>query len=84
VPVRFVDDDENPEIKRGNVYMAILNKFVEVTCGKDIPIPGGIECSLRDAKVKDIIRAKDLKLPTGVHLSSKFDPDIVLAVIQAG
>jgi hypothetical protein len=84
VPVSFVDDDDNPDLKRGNIYVAKISKFVEVTCGRGIPIPRNIPFSLLNAKNRDVVRVKDLKLPSGVALSKKADPEAVLAVIQSG
>ena len=84
VPVRFVDDDDNPDLKRGNIYLANISKFVEITCGKGIPIPRNIPFSLLNAKNRDVVRVKDLILPVGVALSKKTDPEAVIAVIQSG
>lgn len=82
--MRFVDDDDNPDLKRGSIYVANISKFVEITCGKGTPIPRNIPFSLLNAKNRDILRVKDLILPVGVALSKKADPEAVIAVIQSG
>ena len=83
VPVNYVGDDDNPELKKGNIYLARQTKFVEVTCSRE-EIPNSIDFSLRDAKNGDVVRASSIILPEGVKLHKNVKPDMVLAVIKSG
>ena len=85
MPVKYTHEEDNAELKRGNLCVNTQSKFVEVVCASwQVPIPSRLEVSLLAAKSTDIIRVKDVKLPPGVALSKKADPESVIAVFSSG
>ncbi|KPF65905.1 50S ribosomal protein L25 [alpha proteobacterium AAP81b] len=80
VPVRFVDEDKSPGMKRGAV-VNIVRHEVQVDCAPD-SIPGELVISLAGRDVGDSIHISAVTLPAGVvpHIH---DRDFTIATIVA-
>lgn len=80
VPVRFVDEDRSPGIKRGGV-LNIVRHEVELYCPANA-IPDEIVISLEGRDVPDSIRISDARLGEGVTPVIT-DRDFTIATIGA-
>ena len=65
VPVRFVNEDQSPGIKRGGV-LNIVRREVELACPADA-IPGEIVVDLTGLEIGDSVHISHVKLPEGVR-----------------
>lgn len=80
VPVRFVDEDKSPGIKRGGVLNAVRHE-IEVVAPAD-QIPDDIIVSLAGTDVGDSIHISSIQLPAGVT-PAVADRDFTIATIVA-
>lgn len=80
VPVRFVDEEESPGIKRGAV-LNVVRHDLELSCDASV-IPDDIEISLKGLDVGESIHISAVKLPEGVE-STITDRDFTIATIVA-
>ena len=80
VPVRFVDEEESPGIKRGGV-LNVVRHDVEVTCPSNA-IPDDLVVSLAGLDVGASIHISAFKLPEGVQPTIA-DRDFTVATIVA-
>ena len=80
VPVRFVDEDQSPGIKRGGV-LNVVRHDVEVTCPSN-GIPDDLVVSLAGLDVGASIHISAFKLPEGVTPTIT-DRDFTVATIVA-
>lgn len=65
VPVRFVNEDGSPGIKRGGV-LNIVRRTVELVCPADA-IPGEILVDLAGREIGDSVHISEVTLPEGVR-----------------
>lgn len=65
VPVRFVNEDGSPGIKRGGV-LNIVRRTVELLCPADA-IPGEITVDLAGREIGDSVHISEVTLPEGVR-----------------
>lgn len=68
----FVNQEKSPGIKKSGFLHVVLRR-VEVICDSGETIPEKIEVDVGSLHIGNKIRAKDLKLPTGVKLAAKDD-----------
>ena len=80
VPVRFVDEDKSPGLKRGGV-LNIVRHDVEIVCPAD-KIPADLIVSLSGLDVGDSLHISAFKLPAGVTPAVS-DRDFTVATIVA-
>ncbi len=83
IPVHFLNQDESPAGKTGNVVISHEMTEVEVTC---LPknLPEFIELDLAKMEVGDTVHLSELKLPEGVEIPAlKFGEDHDSAVAVA-
>lgn len=80
VPVRFVDEEKSPGLKRGGVLNVVRHE-IEVTCPAD-GIPDELVASLAGLDVQDTLHISAFKLPTGV-IPTITDRDFTVATIVA-
>ncbi len=80
VPVRFIDEEESPGIKRGAV-LNLVRHDLELTCDAS-EIPDDIVISLKGLDVGDSIHISSITLPNGVE-STITDRDFTIATIVA-
>ncbi len=80
VPVRFVDEEESPGIKRGGV-LNVVRHDVEVTCPSNA-IPDDLVVSLAGLDVGASIHISAFKLPSGV-VPTITDRDFTVATLVA-
>ena len=80
VPVRFVDEEESPGIKRGAV-LNIVKHEIELSCDA-AEIPDDIEISLNGLDVGDSIHISNVTLPKGA-VPTITDRDFTIATIVA-
>ena len=80
VPVRFIDEEESPGIKRGAV-LNLVRHDLELICDASV-IPDDIVISLKGLDVGDSIHISAVTLPDGVE-SAITDRDFTIATIVA-
>lgn len=80
VPVRFVDEEESPGIKRGGV-LNLVRHDLELSCDAS-EIPDDIVISLKGLDVGESIHISAVTLPKGVE-STISDRDFTIATIVA-
>jgi large subunit ribosomal protein L25 len=80
VPVRFVDEEQSPGIKRGGV-LNIVRHELELSCDA-AEIPDDIVISLKGLDVGDSIHISEVQLPQGAA-STITDRDFTIATIVA-
>ena len=80
VPVRFLNEDESPGLKRGGVLNVVRHE-VEVQCTAD-NIPGEFEIDVTGLDIGDAIHASAVTLPEGVAFTIS-DRDFTIATIAA-
>jgi len=80
VPVRFVDEEESPGIKRGGV-LNLVRHDLELSCDA-ADIPDDIVISLKGLDVGESIHISAVNLPKGVE-STITDRDFTIATIVA-
>jgi large subunit ribosomal protein L25 len=80
VPVRFVDEEESPGIKRGAV-LNIVRHELELSCDA-AEIPDDVVISLKGLDVGDSIHISAVQLPQGA-VSTITDRDFTIATIVA-
>ena len=80
VPVRFLNEDESPGLKRGGV-LNIVRHEVEVQCTAD-NIPNEFEIDVTGLDIGDAIHASAIALPEGVEFTIT-DRDFTVATIAA-
>jgi len=80
VPVRFVDEDKSPGIKRGATINVVRHE-IELICDAD-NIPDEIVISLEGRDVPDSIHISSVTLPAGA-VSAITDRDFTIATIAA-
>ncbi|RYY41893.1 MAG: 50S ribosomal protein L25/general stress protein Ctc, partial [Sphingomonadales bacterium] len=80
VPVRFVDEEESPGIKRGAV-LNIVRHELELNCDA-AEIPDEIVISLKGVNVGDSIHISAITLPQGAT-SAIEDRDFTIATVVA-
>ena len=80
VPVRFLNEDDSPGLKRGGV-LNIVRHEVEVQCTAD-NIPNEFEIDVTGLEIGDAIHASAVTLPEGVAFAIT-DRDFTVATIAA-
>jgi len=80
VPVRFLNEDDSPGLKRGGV-LNIVRHEVEVQCTAD-NIPNEFEIDVTGLEIGDAIHASAVALPEGVVFAIT-DRDFTVATIAA-
>lgn len=80
VPVRFLNEEESPGLKRGGV-LNIVRHTVEVTCPAD-GIPDGFEIDLTGTDVGDSLHISMVTLPENVTPTIT-DRDFTIATLAA-
>lgn len=80
VPVRFVNDDKAPGIKRGGV-LNVVRHTIELTCRPDA-IPEEVVVDLTGLEIGDSLHISAVKLPEGVRPTIT-DRDFTVATIAA-
>ena len=80
VPVRFLNEEESPGLKRGGVLNVVRHE-VEVQCTAD-NIPNEFEIDVAGLDIGDAIHASAITLPEGVAFSIT-DRDFTVATIAA-
>jgi large subunit ribosomal protein L25 len=80
VPVRFVDDEEAPGIKRGGVLNVVRHEL-ELICDAS-KIPGEIVISLAGLEIGDAVHISQVNLPEGSK-SVIDDRDFTVATVVA-
>ncbi len=80
VPVRFLNEDESPGLKRGGVLNTVRHE-VEVQCTAD-NIPNEFEIDVTGLEIGDAIHASAITLPEGVAFTI-VDRDFTIATIAA-
>lgn len=80
VPVRFLNEEKSPGLKRGGV-LNIVRHEVEFTCPANA-IPDAIEVDLSGTDIGDSIHISAVKLPKGVKPTIA-DRDFTIATIAA-
>jgi len=80
VPVRFVDEEESPGIKRGAV-LNLVRHDLELVCDA-AEIPDDIVISLKGLDIGESIHISSVQLPKGVE-SAITDRDFTIATIVA-
>jgi large subunit ribosomal protein L25 len=80
VPVRFVDEDASPGIKRGGVLNVVRHELELVVDAAEIP--DDVEVSLKGFEVGDSIHISSVTLPKGA-VSAIDDRDFTIATIVA-
>lgn len=81
VPVRFVDDEQSPGLKRGGV-LNIVRHEIEVTCPAD-QIPDDITISLEGLDIGSSLHISAIKLPKNVVAANADRDDFTVATIVA-
>lgn len=80
VPVRFLDEDKSPGLKRGGVLNVVRHE-IEVTCPAD-GIPDDLVVSLEGLDVGESLHISAFKLPEGV-VPTISDRDFTVATVVA-
>ena len=80
VPVRFVNEEKSPGLKKGGV-LNIVRHDVEVECAPNA-IPEELVFDLTGVEVGDSIHISAIKLPKGVELTIT-DRDFTVATVAA-
>ncbi|OYY77938.1 MAG: 50S ribosomal protein L25/general stress protein Ctc [Sphingomonas sp. 28-62-20] len=80
VPVRFIDEETSPGIKRGGV-LNIVRHELELVCDASV-IPDDVEISLAGFDVGDSIHISSVTLPKGSKVTIE-DRDFTIATIVA-
>lgn len=80
VPVRFLNEDDSPGLKRGGVLNTVRHE-VEVQCTAD-NIPNEFEIDVTGLEIGDAIHASAITLPEGVAFTIT-DRDFTIASIAA-
>lgn len=80
VPVRFLNEEESPGLKRGGV-LNIVRHTVEVTCPADA-IPDGFEIDLTGTDVGDALHISMVTMPENVTPTIT-DRDFTIATLAA-
>ncbi len=80
VPVRFINEDASPGIKRGGV-LNIVRHELELVCDASV-IPDDVEVSLEGFDVGDSIHISAVTLPKGSKVTIE-DRDFTIATIVA-
>lgn len=78
VPVRFLNEEEAPGLKRGGL-LNVVRHDVGLVCAAD-KIPDHIDCDLTGFDLGDSIHISHVKLPAGVELEID-DRDFTVATI---
>jgi large subunit ribosomal protein L25 len=78
----FINQEKSPGLKKGGVLHIVMRKLA-VICDSEKSIPEKIEVDVGSTQVGSKIRAKNLKLPSGVSLLEK-DNFLVGSVIGRG
>lgn len=71
VPLRFVNFEKSPGIKRGG-YLNVMVRKLQVICSIGA-IPSSIEIDCGSLRLRQSVKISDLKLPDGVRAASKKD-----------
>jgi large subunit ribosomal protein L25 len=80
VPVRFVDEEESPGLKRGGVLNVVRHEL-ELVCDA-AKIPGEITISLTGLEIGDAVHISSVNLPEGSK-SAIDDRDFTVATVVA-
>ena len=80
VPLRFINDEASPGLKRGGVLNAVLHEL-EMICDA-AEIPEEIVIDLTGLEIGDTIHLSAVRLPAGSK-SAKDDPELTVATIVA-
>jgi large subunit ribosomal protein L25 len=80
VPLRFINDEASPGLKRGGVLNAVLHEL-ELICDA-AEIPEEIVIDLTGLEIGDTIHLSAVRLPSGSK-SAKDDPELTVATIVA-
>ncbi len=80
VPIRFIDEDDSPGLKRGGVLNAVRHDL-ELVCDA-AEIPEAIEISLAGMDIGDSLHISAVTLPQGT-VSAITDRDFTVATIVA-
>ena len=80
VPLRFINDEESPGLKRGGVLNAVLHEL-ELICDA-AEIPEEIVIDLTGLEIGDTIHLSAVRLPAAAK-SAKDDPELTVATIVA-
>ena len=80
VPIRFVDEEASPGLKRGGVLNAVAHNL-ELVCDA-AEIPDEIVIPLTGLEIGDTIHLKDVKLP-GRSKSAVDNPEFTVATVVA-
>lgn len=78
LPLRFIDEEKAPGIRRGGV-LNIVSYELEMVCEAS-SIPDDIEISLEGLEVGATILMSDLKLPKGVEPTAALDTTVATIV----
>lgn len=81
IPLKFINADQSVDIKRGCMLIRV-NRFIECVCMEEVPGHIVVDCS--DAKQDQVIRLKDIKLPSGLVPARRVDGEYVLGIITSG
>lgn len=79
VPVKFINGDKAPGIKRGGVLNIVMHE-IEVWCPA-VKIPSSLPIDLTGLEINDSIHSSTLALPEGAELAHK--EDFTVATIAA-
>ena len=80
IPLRFINDEESPGLKRGGVLNAVLHEL-ELICDA-AEIPEEIVIDLTGLEIGDTIHLSAVRLPAAAK-SAKDDPELTVATIVA-
>jgi large subunit ribosomal protein L25 len=80
IPVRFVDQEKSPGLKRGGL-LNIVRHTIEMVCSAD-NIPEHIDVSLEGREIGDSIHISAVKLPEGARPTIA-DRDFTIATLAA-
>ena len=80
IPVRFVDQERSPGLKRGGL-LNIVRHEIEMVCSAD-NIPDHIDVSLEGREIGDSIHISAVKLPEGARPTIT-DRDFTIATLAA-
>lgn len=81
IPLRFLNEEMSPGLKRGGVLNAVLHEL-ELICPADQNIPDHIDIDLTGLEMHHTIHVSNLELPAGVK-SAHPDRDETIATIVA-
>jgi large subunit ribosomal protein L25 len=82
VPVRYLNEDDNIDLKRG-CYVVHINKLVTCKCAGNVPET--IDIDISGMKKGDVLKLSQVVLPEGVQpIFNGMATDTVLCKIESG